>query len=175
MTGNEMPDRLLLQTPEEARILQEKVQDAAAAACMALSELMSDHQPIDVLRAIKFRQVGFAPLDVATRVNFIEQVHQTFRHLVALRGVEYLFDKHPSQAPYSLSMGGDGGHDIQSADGNVIAETVAVVTPDGNKKLRYDIDRVKASPAELRYVFYLAEEDGATVSDTEIEIIAVTL
>jgi hypothetical protein len=110
----EAPRTFILSSADDARALEQRIQISATSACIALSELMSDHHPLEVLRALKFGRIGFTPLDPDQRINFLDQVHQTFRHLVTIRAAEYLIDNHPKHAPYAVSIGGNEDHDIES-------------------------------------------------------------
>jgi hypothetical protein len=159
----------------EAQELEGRIRLSAAEACAALSALLRGEESLDVLRAIKFRRIGFDPLDPERPLNLVEKVHQTFTYLVSLRGVEYLLLHHPEHAPFRLNLGTLPGSDIISADGVVAAEVFAAVTPQNNNKLASDIARMRSSWAACRYVFYYAEVDGGTVTDPEVTIVSVEL
>lgn len=159
----------------EARALEERIRASATAAAAALAGLLASEAPLDAFRAMKFRPIGFHPLDAEQPLNLLEQVHRTFAWLVAVRGVQHLLERHPGHAPYTLDLGSSAGPDIVSADGRVEAEVCALVSAAGNRKLESDLQRMRASAAEHRYVFYHAEEDAGTVSDPAVGVVAVTL
>jgi hypothetical protein len=160
-------------TAEEARALEGRIRASAAAAAAALADLLAADDPLETFRAMKFRRVGFHPLDPERPLNLLEQVHSTFAWLAAVRGVEILLERHPSHAPFALDLSTSLGPDIVSADGRVEAEVCALISPLGNRKLEADIERMRASAADHRFVFYHAEEDGGAVSDPVVHLIAV--
>ena len=159
----------------ELPVLEADIRRAAASMIDALCDAAAQHDPIDVLRAIKFRGVGFDPLNPTRPLNIIEQVNQTFTYLVSLRAVEYLLREHPESAPFRLNLGARAGTDIESADGQVVAEVFAAVRPNNNDKMRKDIARVRMSTAPHRYVFFYAEEVGTIPPTSDIRIVQVSL
>lgn len=166
---------ITLASLEDTRALEQRVRASAAAAAAAIADLLASGDPVEAFRAMKFRRVGFDPLDPTRPANVIEQIHQTFPYLTSVRAVEYLLEHHPRHAPYTLSFGASPGPDVVSHDGEVAAETVAVITPKNNNKVAFDLQRMRDSTATHRYLFYYAEEDVGTLQDAEITIVAVTL
>ena len=158
----------------EARALEVRIRSSAAAAVAALGELL-DGEPLEAFRAMKFRRIGFDPLDPSAPANVMEQIHQTFSHLTSLRAVEHLLERHPEHAPFTINLGTVAGPNVTSADGAVEAETFVAITVRDNNKLRSDIERMRRSAARHRYVFYHADEDAGTVTDPDVVVIAVTL
>jgi hypothetical protein len=162
-------------TAEEARALEGRIRASAAAAAAALADLLAADDPLETFRAMKFRRVGFHPLDPERSLNLLEQVHSTFAWLTAVRGVEHLIEHHPSHGPFTLDLSRSQGPDIVSADGRMEAEVCALVSAAGNRKLEADIERMRASTVEHRYVFYHAEEDAGSVSDPVVHVVSITL
>lgn len=111
---------------------------------------------IGLLRALKFDQVGFHPLD-GRALNAIEQVNQIWTYLAALSAVRLLFDLHPDAGSFSIAPGAHAAQplDVMSeVEGLVGAETFAAVDPRNNRKLANDLVKL-AGRAELhRYVFF---------------------
>jgi hypothetical protein len=167
--------RIAVASPAEAAALEARVRAAADAAARTLGALLAGTPALDVFRALKFRAVGCDPLDAGRPHNLLQQVHQTFAWLVAVRGVAHLLRSHPDHAPYYINAGTSAQPDIESEDGCVVAEVVAVVTPRNNGKLQSDLARLRARTAPLRYLFYYAEEDRGTVSDPDIAVVAIDL
>ena len=160
---------------EEVEEIERRIRASAAQACAALADLLAAESPLDAMRGIKFRAVGFDPLDPATPRNVMQQIHQTFAYLVSLRGVAHLLARHPEHAPYRLTFGAHPGPDIGSVDGAVAAEVSAAISPRNNTQIASDIAKMRESDAEHRYVFYYAEEDAGTVRDPEVNVVAVEL
>jgi hypothetical protein len=170
----ERPPPIVIASVDEARALERTVRASAEAAREALAALLRERGAVDAFRAMKFGEAGFDPFDPRRRRNLLEQVHQTVAHLTALRGAEHLLRRHPEHAPYRLNLGTSSTPDLESADGAVVAEVVAVHTPAGNGKVASDLARLRASPARHRYLFCHAAED-APIEDAEVEIVSVTL
>ena len=140
----------------ELTILEEGVVSAAAAAAESLFARLQGAKDLSVLARIKFETCGFDPLDVTRSLNFVEQLNQSFTYLATIEGTRWLFERHPSHAPYQLNLGTAPGFDIVSGDGAVIAETFAATHPDSNRKLQHDVEKLREVDAEHKYVFYLS-------------------
>lgn len=109
---------------------------------------------IDLLRSLKFEQVGMHPLEDRP-LNVIEQVNQTFTCLVTLRAAELLFEWYPTIERLRLNVGAVGGSDIESTDDTLAAELFAAVHPRNNRKLIKDIAKVVGrNDVQNRYVFF---------------------
>jgi hypothetical protein len=119
---------------------------------------------------LKFEQVGCDPLDVGRALNFVEQLNQSFTYLATLEATRRLFALHPTHAPFHLNLGTAPGSDIASTDGAVAAETFAATHPDSNNKLRKDVERVRATGALYRYVFYLSPV-AAKLTPTDVTVV----
>ena len=111
---------------------------------------------IGLLRALKFDQVGFHPLD-GHALSAIEQVNQIWTYLAALSAVRILFELHPDAGGFSIAPGAHAAQalDVMSeVEGLVGAEIFAAVDPRNNRKLATDLVKL-AGRAELhRYVFF---------------------
>lgn len=145
----------------ELASLEDSVVSAAAAAAEGLFAQLQGAKDLSVLARIKFDACGFDPLDVTRSLNFVEQLNQSFTYLATIEGTRWLFERHPSHAPYRLNLGTAPGFDIISADGSVVAETFAATHPDSNKKLQHDVDKLRGVNAEHKYVFYLSRSQAA--------------
>ncbi len=139
---------------EDIEGLEHKIRFSATKTSRVLSELLSQHDDLFVFNRLRFEAVGYDPLDDNRPINFIEQLNQSFTYLVSLRAVEYLLSKHPEAIPYTLNLGTTSGFDIVSCDGTIVVEAFAATTPESNRKLNKDIQKVKHSKAAHKYVFY---------------------
>lgn len=62
----------------------------------------------------------------------------------------------------SLNLGTSSGFDIQTPEGGgIAAEVFAAVTPQNNRKLAKDIEKVSAADAKNRYVLFMSPEHEA--------------
>ncbi|MBB5400294.1 hypothetical protein [Paraburkholderia youngii] len=148
--------QMLVRSIADADRFLGSVEDAAARA----HEWLRAHSdsPLDLLRRLKFDTVGFHPA-TGTPLNLIEQINQTWSHVVAIVASRQLLKLHPHAGGFHLAPGAHASlpFDIVSEDGSVVAETFAAVTPANNGKLRNDLDKLASRPdIRYRYVFFMA-------------------
>lgn len=158
----------------EVEALEVAVRGAAEGLRAALAEVAST-DPLEVVRALKYGAVGRDPLEPGRALNAIDQVQRTFAALVTIRGAAHLLRAHPEHAPYRLHFGSASEPDIRSDDGEVVAETVAVVSPVGNRKLEFDLGRMRENRARHRYLFYHAHDAAGAPSDAGVRVVPVDL
>lgn len=152
--------------------LRGRIETAANRAAAKLRVLVENHEPLDVLRALKFDQCGADPLEVHP-LNMIEQINQTFTYLATLDGVDYLLGRHADHAPFVLNLGTRSGYDIESEDGHVVCEVFAAVRPRNNNKLSKDSKRVHDADARHKYVFFMCP--GVATGEQKSEFDDVTV
>lgn len=156
------------------------VRASAARTQKWIATQMGD--PLDMLRCMKFDQVGFHPLEDRP-LNMIEQINQTWTFAVAIAATKRLLLLHPDVGGFHLAPGAHASLplDIMSvAPGQVGAETFAAVTPRNNGKLMADLAKLARRPEVHRYVFFMSpsfpgnmrqphfERDGVQVWSTDI-------
>lgn len=111
---------------------------------------------IGLLRALKFEEVGFHPLEDRA-LNAIEQVNQIWTYLAALAAVRQLLQLHPEAGGFTIAPGAHAAQplDVMSiSEGLVGAETFAAVHPDNNRKLAKDLAKLAGRIEAHRYVFF---------------------
>jgi hypothetical protein len=114
--------------------------------------------PLELLRRMKFDPVGYHPIEDRS-LNFIEQINQTWTFAVALAAARQLLTLHPGVGGFRLAPGAHAAIplDIMSeAEGQVGAETFAVVSPRNNGKLEADLAKLAQRPEIHRYVFFMS-------------------
>lgn len=94
----------------------------------------------DVFDACKYDKIVFDPL-TGQNENLIEMLNQHQTYLVTLKAVEYLLNKYPSKS-FVARFGNVAGHDVESTDGEVVAECFAAVSFKNNKKLDKDLEKL---------------------------------
>ena len=99
------PRRITVAEIGDVQALEARVRAAATSAARALTALLARDEPLAVLHALKFRRIGFQPLHPERAHNLLEQVHQTFAYLAAVRGLEHLLRGHPEHAPIPHGTG----------------------------------------------------------------------
>ncbi len=149
-----------ISSPQDIRKLRRKLRKSAERTKQRLLQLAkSNKDAISLLADLKFKPVGFAPLDSEKPFNLIEQLNQTFTDLATLKATEYLFKKYPSVKSFTVNLGPSPGRDIWSESGSIAAEVFSAVNPNRNNKLRHDCRSVSKTkkgekPAKHKYVFF---------------------
>lgn len=159
----------------ELATLEIEIRRAAASTVKALGAATARDDPLDVLRAIKFREIGFDPLQPDRPLNLVEQVNQSFTYLVSLHAVAHLLERHPASKPFHLNLGARSGTDIFSDDGLVAAEVFAAVSLRNNAKLKKDVIRMRKHPARYRYVFFYSEAEERIPEFADVAVIRVDI
>lgn len=134
-----------------------RLRASAEQAQMQIAELAGSEEPLSFLFQLKFHAIGCDPLNLSRQLNLIEQLNQTFTYLASFNGAEFLFERHPTVQRLSLNLGTTSGFDIQTPEaGGIAAEVFAAVTPQNNRKLASDIEKVSSADAEFRYVLFMS-------------------
>jgi hypothetical protein len=163
-------------TRKQLSALIEQLEVSAAKTQSKINRLASGKDAMTFLFECKFNQCGFNPLNSSIKLNFIEQLNQTFTYLATFKGAEYIFLHHQKVKSLTLNLGTISGTDIESQeDGGVVAEVFASVKPTNNKKLKNDISRIKKVEAKYRYVFFISPKvpHGIYKSGWDVENITV--
>ena len=139
-------------------------------------------EPLALLRRIKFEAVGQHPIG-GHRLNFTEQINQTWTYLAALAAARQLLIQHPDAGGFRLAPGAHAAQplDVMSlADGLVGAESFAAVDPGNNQKLARDLNKMGGRGETYRYVCFISpcfpgtkrqqnlERDGVQVWSVDI-------
>ncbi len=145
----------------------DKIKDIIIKSCNSttkrIQSFIHDSKGIDFFHTIKFTKIGKDPIK-DNSLNFIEQLNQTFTHLVSIEAVKHLMKLHPESAPYNMNLGTQSGHDIISTSGDIIAEVFSATSPTSNDKLNKDCQKLIANDtALLKYVFFYCTENFGTL------------
>lgn len=82
-----------------------------------------------------------------------------FSDLVVLEGARRLLCRYPEKA-LSLNLGPSSGFDIDSIDGEIVAECFAVTTATSNRKLEKDCSKfMSKAPAKQKYIYFYSRND----------------
>ena len=105
---------IVLKNLSEVEAHIEALNDSANEAQINILELSETLDGIQLLEEIKFKKIGYDPLNIQRRLNIIEQVNQTFTYLASFRAVEMLFQQFPEATEFILNLGTASGTDIES-------------------------------------------------------------
>ena len=111
-----------------------------------------------VFPTIKFEKQGVDPI-AGTELNLIEQIHQMYSDLVVLFAVQELLGNYPGKV-FELHLGPEAGYDIQSLDGQIVAECFAATSVASNDKLNKDCTKLLQSHAEHKHLFFYTHCDS---------------
>ena len=138
--------------------LKTQMYKSAEDTVVQLKSLMETITPLELLSHFKFRKIGFDPID-GTELNIIEQVNQLFSDLVAMEALADLLQKYPEKS-FRTHLGAEAGFDIESLDGEVVAECFAVTTASSNGKLKKDSEKlIEKAIDKKRYIYFYSEND----------------
>lgn len=161
---------LVVHTTADADRLMNLVRASAARAQQQIAALSGD--PLDMLRRMKFDQIGYHPVEDRP-LNLVEQINQTWSMAVAIEAAKKLLELHPEAGGYRLAPGAHASLelDIMSvAPGLVGAETFAAVHPRNNGKIQADLLKLAARPERSRYVFFLSPAFPRTERHLRFEV-----
>ena len=149
---------MIFNSLEEVKELKIKMYSSADAAFEKMKNMMEACSSLDLLFEMKFNKIGFDPVE-GTELNIIEQINQLFSDLVAMYALEDLFSKYPDKT-FRTHLGAEPGFDIESIDGEVVAECFAVTTASSNGKLKKDSEKLllKAVKPE-KYIYFYSQND----------------
>ena len=86
--------------------------------------------------------------------QLIEMVNQYQTYLVTLKALEFLFEKYSNKS-FIARFGNIAGYDIESTDGEIVAECFAQVSYKNNKKLDKDLEKLHFITGDaIRYEFF---------------------
>lgn len=153
------------------------------ATVIKLKNFFVSKSSMEIFQEMKFGKVGCDPLDSNRPLNLIEQLNQSFTYLASFKATDYLFtsNEHKKQLKgkkLKLNLGTIGGSDIESLDGEIVAEVFATTNISNNDKLRKDISKVQeVSGAQYRYVFFLTNNNqhGVEIYETKVKHKGVTI
>lgn len=148
--------RPVIHTIADAEAMHARILNSAARTAAWIRDFAGE--PLELLRTLRFQEVGHDPL-TSEPLNLVEQLNQTFTILVSLRAVGRLITMHPDAGGFRLALATSSGRDIESVVPDLVAAEVFSAThPGSNQKLKKDIARLAADPARYRYVFFAAPD-----------------
>ncbi|HYH10217.1 MAG TPA: hypothetical protein VEK11_24425 [Thermoanaerobaculia bacterium] len=155
--------------------LERSIVASAEATAHALRAALIGTTGIQFLAQLKFEKAGRDPISDRA-LNVIEQVNQTFTYLASCDALRYLIAHHADRAPFVVHLGTAAGPDIESFDRTIVAEVFAATHPGSNGKLRNDLKKLRATQAEIRYLFYSCPgNDRRSISRSEHDVTIVPL
>jgi hypothetical protein len=150
--------------------LERSIVASAEATAHALRAALIGTTGIQFLAQLKFEKAGRDPISDRA-LNVIEQVNQTFTYLASCDALRHLIAHHADRAPFVVHLGTAAGPDIESFDRTIVAEAFAATHSGSNGKLRNDLKKLRATQAEIRYLFYSCPGyDQRSISRSEHDV-----
>ena len=147
---------MLIQTQKQIDDLRQAFFQNAEKAKKEMIAYADHSSALQLFAAIKFDKLGLDPI-TGRKLNLIEQINQMYSDLVVLAAAEHLLRCYPGKT-FALHMGPASGYDIESTDGQIAAECFAVTGIASNDKLRKDCEKLLASEAAHKYIFFYAHQ-----------------
>ncbi|MCI9606469.1 MAG: hypothetical protein HFF03_07350 [Oscillospiraceae bacterium] len=148
-----------VKTVEEAEHLKKTILINAEKTFEQLKTKAESLSAMTFLAEVKFDKMGIDPLE-GTELNFIEQINQMFSDLVVLEGAGQLLQLYPNTT-LKLNLGSASGFDIESDDGEVVAECFAVTTATSNRKIEKDCSKLMSKAHDKqKYIYFYSRSDS---------------
>lgn len=150
---------MIVKTIEEIEKHKSAILDNANQTCERLKGIIKSLSAIAFLEELKFDKLGADPLK-GTNLNFVEQLNQMFSDLVVLEGACQLLQLYPERE-LRLNLGPSSGFDIESIDGEIVAECFAATTATSNRKLEKDCQKLLNKAEEKqKYIYFYTRNDS---------------
>lgn len=150
---------MIVREVEEIKKLRETILDNARLTYERLKEKMLCSSATAFFEELKFDRLGADPIK-GTELNFIEQLNQMFSDLVVLEGAYWLLQLYPEKE-LKLNMGPSSGFDIETTDGEVVAECFASTSATSNQKLEKDCQKLlRKAESKQKYVYFYTRNDS---------------
>jgi hypothetical protein len=152
----ELPGRMSVRTSADVERYLVRIIASTRRAQERIAAL--DISSLELFRLMKFGSVGFHPID-EREINLVEQINQTWSYIAALAAARLLLSLHEDAGGFELAPGAHAALDLDIMSGKrglVGAEVFAAVTPNNNRKLKGDLDKLAKRDEVHRYVFFLS-------------------
>ena len=147
----------IIKNKDELNKLRAEIMGSLDQSVVMIQELMSSMDSLSFFKKIKFEKTVTDSF-TGEPENFAEMIDQCQTYLVSIMAVEYLIQKHQGVS-FKINFGNVSGYDIESVDGDIVAECFAATSYRSNGKLTADLKRLKEnSIATYKYEFFYDKE-----------------
>lgn len=166
---------ITITSPAELYSRHAEILAAARRTTATLARLLTKFHGIDLLHRLKFEKVAANPFGSEKEYNFVESLNLSFTALVTLAGVRWILHRHPAALPMHVNLGQAAGHDICCEAAGIAAECFAAVSPNNNKKLQHDRERLLSAHERYRHKYLFlyspSREPKAPANDGSILVV----
>ena len=152
---------MVVESNEQVVMLRESIIHNAEVSMEILKNRADVLPAMQFFAEIKFGKIGRDPL-TGCELNLIEQINQMYSDIVALSAVQDLLGLHPRKK-FEMHLGPTAGYDIQSTDGEVIAECFAATSVNSNDKMNKDCCKLSKAQAMYKYLYFCTYRDSEIV------------
>ena len=148
-----MGKQILISDKLELTIYKQTIYDNLQKSLESIKSVLDNDDSTFVFESFKYDKIAIDPL-TGNLENLIEMVNQYQTYLVTLKALEFLFEKHSNKS-FIARFGNIAGYDIESTDGEIVAECFASVSYKNNKKLDKDLEKLNSVTCDvIRYEFF---------------------
>lgn len=158
---------MVIESNEQVAMLRESIRHNAEESMEVLKNRADDLPAMQFFAEIKFGKTGRDPL-TGCELNLIEQINQMHSDIVALSAVQDLLDQYPGKK-FEIHLGPVAGYDIQSTDGEVIAECFAATSVNSNNKMNKDCRKLLKAQAIYKHLYFCTYRDSENTLQNKFE------
>ena len=155
-----MGKQILISDSLELSRCTQTIYDNLQKSLESIKSVLDNDDPACVFESFKYDKIAIDPL-TGEPENLIEMVNQYQTYVVTLKALEFLFEKYSNKS-FVARFGNIAGYDIESIDGEIVAECFAQVSYKNNKKLDKALEKLYSiTCCAIRYEFFFDRDFNA--------------
>ena len=152
-----MTEQIIVSNIFELASYRNRIVENMEKSVFELKKILDEETPLDAFGKMKFDKIAIEPIS-GDEENIIEVINQLQTYMVSIMAVEYLLAAYPNKS-FIINWGNIPGYDIESDDGEIIAECFAATSYRSNGKLALDLKRLNNDiSAKFKYEFFYDKE-----------------
>ena len=157
---------MVIESIEQIEQVRKNILQNAEASLETVRNCLDTMPAMRFFAEIKFSKMGKDPI-TGNELNLIEQINQMYSDLVALAAVQDLLTTYPDKL-FEMHLGPTSGYDIQSTDGEVVAECFAATTVASNDKMNKDCKKLLKAKAIHKHLYFYSCRDREDIIQRRI-------
>lgn len=155
--GGNMTEQIIVSNTIELASYRNIIAENMEKSVLELKRILDKETPLDAFGKMKFDKIVVEPIS-GKEENIVEVINQLQTYMVSIMAVEYLLEEYPNKS-FVINWGNIPGYDIESSDGEIIAECFAATSYRSNGKLAADLKRLQNNTsAKYKYEFFYDKE-----------------
>lgn len=152
-----MTEKIVVSSKEELSEYRDLIVNNIRKNVIELKKILDEENSLHAFYKMKFDKIAVEPLS-GHNENVIEVINQFQTYMVSIKAAEYLLEQF-SDKTFTINWGNIPGYDIESNDGEIIAECFATTSYKNNDKLNKDLKRLQQDRTALfKYEFFFDKE-----------------